>query len=128
AVDSASGPSEERADHEGNDLVFGRIQAHRFGSYFVIMHRDEAAAISGVHYANDNVNSEDREAEHPEEIGIGRDTCKSQSAADRFNIAENHSNDFAKTQSDDREVITLKPERRNANQKTSYSGHKSASQ
>ena len=47
-VNPPGDPGKECAEHEGEDLVLGRIDAHGFGGDFIVAHGEEAPAADAA--------------------------------------------------------------------------------
>ena len=125
-VKSAGDAGEKCADDERDDLVSRRVDAHRLGGDFVVVHGDEAAAVGGIDQRGDDVNRHRGEAERPKEIRVAGNAAQAARAADRVDVLENDADDFAETERDDGEIIAAQPQRRHADEQARQRRDKSA--
>ena len=115
-VKSARDAGEKCADDKRGDFVSGRVDAHRRGGDFVVVHGDEAASVGGIHERGDDINRDGGEAERPEEIRLAGMTLKPRAPPTAFMFWKNDADDFAETERDDGEIIAAQSQRRNADQ------------
>src|SRR5258707_7788238 len=99
-------PSKKGPYHECNHLILCGIDAHGFSSYFIVAHRQETAAVSGVHQAENDVNRDGGKAKSPEDIGISSAHTHAASGAQEVNVQNERANDFAETERHDCQIVT----------------------
>ena len=66
------------------------------------------------------------ERQHPEDRRVGGNAVEPERAAELLDVLENHADDFAEAERDEREVIALEPQRRDADEQAGQRGAESA--
>ncbi len=119
-VEPPGDPGEERADDKGDDLVTGCVQADRLGGDLVIVRREEAPPVGGMHQADDDEDRERGEGEDPGNGRIGRNAVEPERPAEGIHVLEDHPDDLTEAEGHDGEVVALEPQRRHPDQQAGH--------
>src|SRR5262245_33070477 len=103
---SACDAGKHRTDHERHDFVSRGVHTHGLGGDFIVPYRNESTSVAGLDQVLYGHDGDQHEQVNPKEIAELRDPRETSRPSDRVDVQNKHTNDFAETESHDRQVVS----------------------